>query len=175
MKLISFAILLMFMNSILLYDFSAKSKVSDWRIINDGVMGGESKGSFNIDENGYGVFQGTISLANSGGFSSVRYEFDPLKVAENAKIYLLLKGDKKDYQVRIKAQKNTYYSYIATFKTTGDWQEIVIPLTDFYPSYRGRKLPMANFSGSFMEEIVFLIGNGKNENFKLMLDKIELK
>jgi hypothetical protein len=34
---------------------------------------------------------------------------------------------------------------------------------------------MANFSGSSLEEIVFLIGNKKNESFKLMLDKIELK
>jgi hypothetical protein len=163
------------MNPELIYNFSAKSNPSDWRIIDDGVMGGESQGKFNIDEKGHGVFEGTISLENNGGFSSVRYQFDKLNVSANSTICLFLKGDKKEYQFRIKDKKDNYYSYITTFKTSGEWQEIEIPLKDLYPSVRGRKLPMANFSSSSFEEIVFLIGNKKNESFKLMLDKIELK
>jgi hypothetical protein len=163
------------MNPELIYNFTAKSNPSDWRIIDDGVMGGESQGKFNIDEKGHGVFEGTISLENNGGFSSVRYQFDKINVSANSTICLFLKGDKKEYQFRIKDKKDNYYSYITTFKTSGEWQEIEIPLKDLYPSVRGKKLSMANFSGSSFEEIVFLIGNKKNESFKLMLDKIELK
>ncbi len=174
MKLIIYSLLLLFMNPILIYTFSAKSKVSDWRIIDDGVMGGQSEGNFSIDDQGHGIFEGTVSLANSGGFSSIRHQFDQLNIGANTKVSFLIKGDKKEYQFRVKDKRNSYYSYITTFKTTGEWQEIEIPLKDLYPSYRGRKLPMANFSGSAIEEIVFLIGNNKNENFKLMLDKIEL-
>ena len=175
MKLFICLILLLIMNPILIYTFSEKSNPSDWRIIDDGVMGGESKGNFNIDKKGHGVFEGTVSLENNGGFSSVRYQFDKLKVSATSKVYLYLKGDKKEYQFRIKDKKNSYYSYITTFKTSGEWQEIEIPLKDLYPSFRGSKLPMDNFSSSSFEEIVFLIGNKKNESFKLMLDKIELK
>lgn len=175
MKFIICSILLLLMNPELIYNFTAKSNPSDWRIIDDGVMGGESQGKFNIDEKGHGVFEGTISLENNGGFSSVRYQFDKINVSANSTICLFLKGDKKEYQFRIKDKKDNYYSYITTFKTSGEWQEIEIPLKDLYPSVRGKKLSMANFSGSSFEEIVFLIGNKKNESFKLMLDKIELK
>lgn len=68
-----------------------------------------------------------------------------------------------------------YYSYISTFSTSGEWQEIEIHLKDMYPSFRGRKLEQANFSADYIEEIAFLIGNKKPEKFKLLIDKIELK
>jgi hypothetical protein len=44
-----------------------------------------------------------------------------------------------------------------------------------YPSFRGRKLDAPNFSHDNIEEIVFLIGNKKNERFELIIDKIALK
>ena len=175
MKLFICLTLLLIMNPILIYNFSAKSNPKDWRIIDDGVMGGASQGNFSIDKNGYGIFEGTVSLENNGGFSSVRYQFDKLQVTATTKICLFIKGDKKEYQFRIKDNNNSYYSYITTFKTSGEWQEIEIPLKELYPSFRGRKLDMPNFAGASFEEIVLLIGNKKNENFKLMLDKIELK
>jgi hypothetical protein len=42
-----------------------------------------------------------------------------------------------------------------------------------YPSFRGRKLNQPNFSKDSIEEIL-LIGNKKKEEFKLLIDKIEL-
>ena len=88
---------------------------------------------------------------------------------------ITLKGDGKDYQFRVKDKTSTSYSYITTFQTSGDWQTIEIKLSDLYPSFRGRKLDLSNFESDSFEEIVFLIGNKKQENFKLILDKIELK
>ena len=167
--------LLLFMNSILIYDFTLASNPSDWRIVNDGVMGGLSQGSFKIDEKGNGVFEGDVSLENNGGFSSVRHPFDAVKLTPSSVVVLVVKGDTKEYQFRIKDKANNYYSYITTFKTSGEWEEIEIPLRDLYPSFRGRRLDMPNFSSDSFEEIVFLIGNKKNEHFKLMIDKISLK
>ena len=68
------------MSDTIIYDFNKDSSRSDWRIINDGVMGGESQGKFYIDTEGNGIFEGTISLENNGGFSSVRYGFDKINV-----------------------------------------------------------------------------------------------
>ncbi|MDI1317886.1 CIA30 family protein [Flavobacterium sp.] len=175
MKLFICLMLLLYMNPILIYNFSTKSNSRDWRIIDDGVMGGKSQGNFSIDEKGNGVFEGAVSLENNGGFSSVRYQFDKVQVTPASRICLFVKGDKKEYQFRIKDNANSYYSYITTFKTSGEWEEIEIPLKDLYPSFRGRTLDLPNFSSKSFEEIVFLIGNKKNENFKLILDKIELK
>jgi NADH dehydrogenase [ubiquinone] 1 alpha subcomplex assembly factor 1 len=163
------------MNATMLYDFNKDASAKDWRIIDDVVMGGQSNGRFLIDADGNGVFQGVVSLENNGGFSSVRYQFDETEVTKNSKILIRLKGDGKAYQFRIKDKSNNYFSYITTFETSGEWQTIEIKLADLYPSFRGRKLNLPNFEAASFEEMVFLIGNGKNESFKLMLDKIELQ
>ena len=168
-------LLFTFMNSSIIYDFNKDSSLRDWRIIDDGVMGGVSQGKFSINTEGNGVFEGNISLENNGGFSSVRYGFDKIKVSPQSTISIRLKGDGKAYQFRIKDKSNSYYSYITTFKTSGNWETINIKLSDLYPSFRGRKLDLPNFNSDSFEEIVFLIANKQNESFKLVLDKIDLK
>jgi len=163
------------MNSILIYDFNKKSDIQGWTIVDDVVMGGESSGSFTLNDDGHGVFKGRISLANNGGFSSVRYRFQKLDVKEFSKVTVKLRGDGKNYQFRVKANSQDYYSYIAPFSTTGEWQEIAFALDEMYPSFRGRKLDQANFHENFLEQITFLIGNKKEENFNLEIDSIVLK
>ena len=106
----------------------------------------------------------------------MRYGFQSKIDLQNySKVKLRVKGDGKNYQFRIKAKTRDYYSYITSFETTGKWEEIEIKLKDLYPSFRGRKLDLPNFSGDEMEEITFLIANYKTESFELLIDKIELK
>lgn len=163
------------MESLLIFDFNPKSDIENWVIVDDDVMGGKSSGSFGLSPDGHGVFKGLISLENNGGFSSLRYNFERIQMENYTKIVLKIKGDGKKYQFRIKSDSGDYYSYVSTFATSGDWQEIEIPLKNMYPSFRGRKLDKPNFSGDYMEEIAFLIGNKKEEEFQLLIDKIELK
>ena len=163
------------MNSQVIFDFDKNSDIQDWIIVDDVVMGGRSLGSFKLSEAGAAVFEGNISLENNGGFSSVRYRFDEIKLKKHTRIVIKLKGDGKKYQFRLKNKAENYYSYISSFSTTGDWQEIEIPLKDMVPSFRGRKLDQPNFSHGSIEEIAFLIGNKKPEKFKLLIDKIELR
>lgn len=173
--LVNALILIMTMNTLTLFDFKKNSDIRSWRTVDDVVMGGRSASSFSLSPEGYGVFAGRVSLENNGGFSSVRYGFEKIKVKEYSKIAVRLKGDGKAYQLRVKDDSGTYYSYIAEFSTSGEWQEIEISLADMYPSFRGRKLDLPNFSRSTIEEIVFLIGNKKPQEFKLMIDTIKLK
>tara|TARA_R110000744_G_scaffold19589_4_gene51601 strand:- start:1080 stop:1616 length:537 start_codon:yes stop_codon:yes gene_type:complete len=163
------------MTSKIIFDFNKDSNIKEWRIVNDGVMGGLSVGSFTLSADGHGVFKGEISLENNGGFSSVRYQFDKLRVTKESYISIKLKGDGKKYQFRVKDDSNNYYSYITTFRTSGEWEEIKISLKDMYPSFRGRKLDLPNFSKDYIEEIAFLIGNKKTENFILLIDEIALE
>jgi hypothetical protein len=86
-----------------------------------------------------------------------------------------LKGDGKKYQFRVKSKRSNYYSYIYVFQTTTDWQTIEIPITELYASFRGRTIDIPNYDGESLEEIAFLVGNKKNEDFQLMIDKIEVK
>lgn len=163
------------MNSILIFDFNATSNLSNWQVVNDGVMGGTSKSKFYLNPEGHGCFDGTVSLENNGGFCSVRYDFNSITLDRNKIICLRIKGDGKNYQFRVKTNKSDAHSYIYPFRTSGDWQNIEIPVTEFYPSFRGRQLDIPNYDGSRLEEIAFLIGNKKGENFQLLLDRIEVK
>ena len=158
-----------------IFNFQANADISKWYVVVDGVMGGKSTGNFQLNEDGHGLFTGTISLANNGGFSSVRYDMDKMEISDNKFVSIRLKGDGKNYQFRVKNNDQDYFSYIAEFSTTGDWQEIKIPLKDMYPSFRGRKLDKPNFNHSQIDEVTFLIANKKNEEFQLLIDKIELK
>ena len=138
-------------------------------------MGGVSQSSLNRVDAETVRFSGQLSLENNGGFSSVRYRFEKILINKSTKISIRIKGDGKKYQFRIKSNSGDYYSYISPFSTTGEWQEIEIPLKDMYPSFRGRKLDRPNFSNDAIEEITFLIGNKNKEKFQLLIDKIELK
>nr|WP_299341352.1 CIA30 family protein [Allomuricauda sp.] len=162
------------MNAQVIFDFNSTSKLKDWVIINDGVMGGRSLGSFSLSAEGHGLFEGAISLENNGGFSSVRYKMKPLQTRPQSKIKIRLKGDGINYQFRVKNNRQNQYSYIIPFQTTGEWEEIEIALSDMYPSFRGRRLDRPNFSHQTIEEITFLIGNKIPQHFKLLIDRIEL-
>lgn len=175
MKLFTIIATVLFINSQLIFNFNHNTNISDWKIVDDVVMGGRSNGTFKIDSDGNGVFSGDVSLENNGGFSSVRYQFEKINTTKDSKVIIRLKGDGKEYQFRIKNNRNTYYSYITNFKTNGDWENIIINLKDLYPSFRGQTMNISNFTGNSIEEIVFLIGNKKNESFNLILDKIEIE
>ena len=162
------------MSQNVIYDFNNQSELSNWIIVNDDVMGGLSSCKMSLDKNGNGVFEGQISTANNGGFSSIRHNLNKIEVKEGAYFLLRLNGDNKEYQFRVKTNRRDYYSYIIPFKTSDEWETIMIPVVDMYPSFRGRKLDINNFSDDYFEQITFLVGNKKNESFKLLIDNIVL-
>ncbi|MFY8187864.1 MAG: CIA30 family protein [Flavobacterium sp.] len=178
MKVILFTLLLITFQSMqgqkLLFKFSENKDFKNWNIIDDRVMGGVSQGNFSIDPDGFGRFSGEVSTENNGGFSSLRYSFDPTTIGAKKRISLKIKGDGKSYQCRIKPNPSVSYSYILIFETTGDWQTIEISMEEMYPSFRGRKLDLPNFDHDFISEITFLIGNKTNEKFNLLIDSITL-
>jgi NADH dehydrogenase [ubiquinone] 1 alpha subcomplex assembly factor 1 len=156
----------------LLVDFNLNSDISNWQVLDDVVMGGNSDGHFKINKEGCGEFYGKVSLENNGGFSSLRHRFSLMEVQGFKEVVLRVKGDGKKYQFRIKDKISNYHSFISGFQTNGEWQTITITLSEMYPAFRGRKVSIGNFSSQNIEEIAFLIGNKTAEKFKLEIDKI---
>lgn len=159
----------------ILVDFKSGEELARWQVINDDVMGGRSQADFVLTELGTAMFEGRVSLENNGGFSSVRCSTGRVELDGQKTLVLHIKGDGKRYQFRIKQNAGDYYSYLAYFNTSGQWETVELPLSNMYPSFRGRKLDMPNFSGDGLEEIAFLIGNKKAESFELLIRKIELQ
>lgn len=162
------------MSTSVLFDFNASSDLSAWKVVDDVVMGGRSSGSFELNEEGHGVFSGAVSLENNGGFSSVRCTMEQVAVEGRTTVIIRLKGDGKKYQFRVKDDAENRHSYIASFETSGEWQTIEIELHEMIPSFRGRTLDLPNFDQPQIEELAFLIGNKKPEKFKLEVDSIVL-
>lgn len=158
-----------------IFNFKQNANINSWRVVDDTVMGGRSSGTFQLNKDGHGEFKGFVTTKNNGGFSSVRANLNRTSVTNFTKIVIRLKGDKKKYQFRIKANNDDYYSYVKEFYTSGEWEEITIALKNMYPTFRGRNLDMNNFNADAIEEIGFLVGTSGEENFKLLLDRIELR
>lgn len=158
-----------------LFDFNLESNIRNWKIVDDVVMGGRSNGNFKINDTGYGEFSGDVSLKNNGGFSSVRYNFNTVSSSNFKSFQLRIKGDGNSFQFRVKSSNRQRFSYIYTFNTSGDWETISIPFNKMEPAFRGYKLDQPNFDGLQMEEIAFLIGNKKEQSFKLFIDSIILE
>ena len=55
-----------------LFNFSDPQSVDAWRAIDDRVMGGVSHSGLRHERAGHAVFEGDVSLAQNGGFASVR-------------------------------------------------------------------------------------------------------
>jgi hypothetical protein len=156
-------------------DFNQESTLENWFSVNDVVMGGRSDSRFEIDEQGHAVFSGNVSLENNGGFASLRHVFHKREMRDFQTIAIRLKGDGLTYQFRVKSSRNERHSYTYYFETSGTWQWIKIPLTEMYPTWRGRKLNYPNYPAETLEEIGILIGNYLPEVFKLKIDKIHFR
>lgn len=158
-----------------LFDFTPKSDISDWRTVDDTVMGGRSDGHFRLNENGHGEYSGRVSLENNGGFSSLRYRMPTIRIEGKMKVRIRLRGGGERYQFRTKTSDYDRHSYVTYFETSGEWEEIVLELKTMAPQFRGRSLDMENYPAEMLSEIAILIGNKKEQEFKLELDWLRLE
>jgi hypothetical protein len=158
-----------------LFDFADLAAMRGWQIEDDGVMGGVSKGTFTHDPAGHTVFSGKVSLENNGGFSSVQCYFDPVDISSFRTAVIRIKGDGKGYRFVVESEKDAHHYYVANFETTGEWQEILIPLRKMYPVRRGDRLDLPDYPGKSMAQVRFMIANGRAESFRLEIASIFLE
>ena len=83
-------------------NFDSKQSISKWKTINDDVMGGISTSDIIYNNNDYAIFSGNVSLENNGGFASIRRQLSGVNLYNKKSIVLKVKGDGKNYQLRIK-------------------------------------------------------------------------
>jgi monofunctional biosynthetic peptidoglycan transglycosylase len=144
-----------------------------WRAVNDGVMGGISSGGMvRVDE--VLRFEGMLSLENNGGFASVRRLIDDdLSMAHSVR--LLLRGDGREYQFRLRVDDRwDGIAWRAKFLTTGDWQTVVLGLSDFEPVFRGRLVKDAGaLTADKIRQIGLMLADKRAGPFRLDIRSIE--
>ncbi|XP_037483765.1 protein HIGH CHLOROPHYLL FLUORESCENCE PHENOTYPE 173, chloroplastic-like [Triticum dicoccoides] len=119
-----------------------------WGALDDVVMGGVSESAFQIQSTGSetgeatGLFKGTVSTSNNGGFTSIRTK--NFTVPEDLSPYdgveLRVKGDGRRYKLIIRTSYEwDTIGYTASFDTTkGEWQSVRIPFSSLIPVFRAR-------------------------------------
>lgn len=159
----------------LITDFSNLA-AQQWIITNDTVMGGKSSSQFQINKDGNGVFLGTVSLKNNGGFASVK-NYEQINLAGFKNISIRVLGDGHRYSFRLQTGENELihpWFYEQRFQTDADtWADIELPLTEFEPTYRGRtpeNVPTLNPSD--IKRYGFLISDKQEGRFRLEIDRI---
>lgn len=160
---------------LMLFDFENKTDSNRWIAVNDGVMGGISKGDKLIADDGCLVFSGSLSLENNGGFSSIRTLPADFELDGYSGIRIRVKGDGRTYQFRIRtSEAYDGVAFKSEFQTSEDeWLEIDLPFDRFLPTFRGRILEnIPPLDPAAVRQIGFLIADKTAGPFELQVDSI---
>ena len=158
-----------------IYNFQTATNPVTWQVVNDGVMGGVSTSEFRVT-NGAAVFQGEVSLANRGGFASVRSLPARHDLAGGEAFVIRVRGDGHRYKFTGRMDPSFDSAiYQASFPTEpGEWTERRLPLNQFVPTFRGRVLPDAPpLDPAKVTSLGFLISDQQAGPFRLEIEWIK--
>ena len=158
-----------------LFRFDTLVSVADWSAIDDSVMGGVSHSRLRHDAAGHAVFEGVVSLENSGGFASVRSRPLDLGVSGAANYTLEVRGDGKRYKLNLRTDDAfDGVNYQAVFEApAGTWTSVRLPLSAFGPTFRGRSVPgTPPLDPAALRQIGLIIADRQAGSFSLAVRSI---
>ena len=161
-----------------LFDFTEADAPKQWQTVNDGVMGGVSEGKFKITDAKTMEFFGTLSLANNGGFASVRTKVKKLSLEKDDTLVAKIRGDGRQYMLNLYPNKQRMaYSYRATVQTMKDeWIEVKVPLDKFEATSFGRIVKNAGLvKPEEINSLGFMLGDKKAGPFKMEIEWIKVE
>jgi hypothetical protein len=112
-----------------LFDFG-KGEVTNWRSLNDGVMGGRSIGVVDYTR-GTMTWTGKVSLENNGGFSSVRSPWGRRDLSDFDSVTMRCRtttGEADTFTLTMEVSEQWWMPYWkANFDVEPEWTEVTLP------------------------------------------------
>ncbi len=147
-----------------------------WLVVNDDVMGGISRSRIAAEE-GVLQFRGDLSLANNGGFASIRSRgIGSLDLAGAAALQLRVRGDGRTYQLRAYSDarfRGREVAYVGDFDTVaGEWIEVSIPIAGMPPRFRGMDLRGPALESADISGLGVMLADKREGSFALEIDWI---
>jgi monofunctional biosynthetic peptidoglycan transglycosylase len=139
-------------------------------------MGGLSQSTLTLTQEGTAVFAGFLSLANNGGFASVRTYPYAFGLGEYEGVAFRVRGDGRGYKLRLRGDDRLDGpAYEADFETVVDtWVTVQVPFADLQPTFRGRRLRnMPALEGAAVRQIGFMVADKQEGPFRLEIDWIK--
>jgi len=147
-------------------DFRIVEAVRWGRIVNDGVMGGVSQSSLRPDPDGM-FFEGVVSLANNGGFASMRFPASfPMQTHS---LELVVRGESMRYKFILRTERAAQVVYESDFLAAPSWQSLRFKVEEFKSSFRGRLVQAPPLSFSDVSEVGILIADKQEGDFRLQI------
>ena len=153
-----------------LLDFANPALAAEFRVINDGVMGGVSSSRLQVVD-GALRFEGEVSLENNGGFASFR---GPVRLpAGAAALRVTLRGDGQRYKLTLKLDdSNATAQYQARFTAPREWTTLRFEPADFTASFRGRAVTAPPLALGEVRTVGVLISDGQAGAFRVELREL---
>jgi NADH dehydrogenase [ubiquinone] 1 alpha subcomplex assembly factor 1 len=160
---------------IVLLDFDDAADLRLWTPVNDVVMGGVSRSEFTQAEPGIACFSGIVSLANSGGFASVRTAPRAWRTSDASAFVLRVCGDGNRYKFTVRTDDRfdgiQYQSRFAP--PASNWTEVRPPVDSFVATFRGRVVPGAPpLDPARARTLGLMISDRQEGAFSLLIDWI---
>jgi hypothetical protein len=155
----------------ILFDFSSEAD-GNWQILNDGVMGGRSKG-YVLIEAGIMRFSGN-TVTDGGGFTSVRTPVD-LNLEEFDGLELRVRGSGRSFEIELgdgNRQWGRRISRRASFPTSSSWDTVRIPFGELRATFFGRPVTAPSIDLSSLLSLGVYIVDGEDGPFWIEVESI---
>ncbi|NWK57126.1 CIA30 family protein [Verrucomicrobiaceae bacterium N1E253] len=159
--------------ALVLADFENNQRSLSWRTVNDGVMGGISRGSYSIGDKQTLFFKGDISLENNGGFSSIRTYGKRHDLSDYNGFEIKVKGDGRKYYLTSRANNRNMLAFWHPVQTVKDqWVTVRVPFNKFYATSFGKRIPGLRLQPKNITSVGFMLYDKKSGTFSLEVDHI---
>ncbi|MDX1547758.1 MAG: CIA30 family protein [Rhodothermales bacterium] len=158
-------------SSMTLFDFDSADEAS-WQVVNDGVMGGRSRGYVAIEE-GVLRFTGTL-VTQGGGFTSVRAD-RAVDLSGYDGLELRVRGGGRTFEVEVDdatVRRGRTVSRRAPFETEAAWAWVRVPFSALRTTVFGQPVDAPPIDLADVQRIGLYILDGKDGPFRLEVDAI---
>ncbi len=158
-------------------DFGDPDEFARWEVVNDGVMGGLSKGHIERTDAALS-FTGTVNT-NGGGFTSLRREVSNGAMAGARTLRVTYAADARTYEVTLRSdarERGRRVAYRATLMpelSAGDWSVAVIDIAQMETALFGQQVDAPTFATQEARSIGLIIADGIDGPFAMRLKRIE--
>ena len=153
-------------------DFSSPSEYR-WGIVNDWVMWGKSRWSFEISENRL-VFSGMINT-NGGGFSSLRGNLETGLLSDYSSVSLTARSDGREYKVTFRDSNNSRISHQAVIPFQNPWEleTVSISFDELETTFFWQNVSSEPFQKEKAQQIWVIIADWIDWAFRLEIEEVK--
>ena len=147
-----------------------------WPAVNDDVMGGISRGSCRLTQEGTALFLGALSLENNGGFSTIRSRSTDLGLAGWDGLVIRVRGDGRSYKLSAlpSDRRGELHYWEQPFDTEPDeWMELRVAFDDLTHRVMGWQMDDGPLDPGTIRSLAFGISDKDTRPFALEVDWIK--